>query len=287
MRIEEEANMDFKKITKLTERPKLFARGDSDFWDHPHISKNMLNAHLNSELKAASRSQEIINNSVRWLTDEIFSSKDKNILDLGCGPGLYSQRLAKLGYKVTGIDCSKRSIKYAKKKAEQKGLDIEYKYKDYLKMDYENEFDIVLLIYCDFGALTNQERTILLKKINKALKPGGKFIFDVFTVNNRNKNDLGKNWEVADSGFWDETPYIALTETFFYEEEDTYLDQIIVINEGEEISLYRIYEHFYKKSTITEVLDKFGFINHSFYSDITGKKYFRNSNTLAVITEKL
>jgi SAM-dependent methyltransferase len=166
-------------------------------------------------------------------------------------------------------------------------LDIEYKVQNFLELDYEEEFDVVLSMYCELGALTNNERDKLLKIINRALKPGGKFIFDVFTANNREQNDLGRNWEVTQKGFWDKKPYLSLNETFFYPEADTYLNQIIVVNEDEEISLYRVFEHFYNKETITKVLNKFGFINPSFYSDLTGQKYTPGSKNLAVVTEKL
>ncbi len=50
-----------------------------------------------------------------------------------------------------------------------------------------------MLIFCDLGALTDKQRDILMGKIYSALKPGGIFVFDVFTDKNRGKNDLGRN----------------------------------------------------------------------------------------------
>ncbi len=279
--------MDINKLIELSQKPKLYERSESELWDDPHISKKMLEIHLDPDFDAASRKDEFVDESVNWLVNEVFTEKDQKILDLGCGPGFYSKRLAEAGYSVTGVDFSKKSIDYAKKQAEKENLDIEYKYQDFLEMDYEDEFDVVLLIYCELGALTNEERDILLENINQALKSGGKFIFDVFTANNRGQDDLGQSWETAEKGFWDKSPYLALTETFFYKEADTYLNQTIVVNEEEEIKLYRIFEHFYNKQSISNVLDEFGFINHSFYSDVAGKRYVKDSNTLAVVTEKL
>lgn len=279
--------MDIKKLIKLSKKPKLFERSNQQFWNDPHISKNILEIHIDPECDVATRTREFIEESIKWLVNSMFADKDQKILDLGCGPGFYSKGLAKKGYSVTGVDLSKRSIEYAKSQVENEELDVEYKVKNFLELDYEEEFDVVLSMYCELGALTNNERDKLLKKINKALKPGGKFIFDVFTVNNRDKGELGRSWEVTQKGFWDPKPYLSLTETFLYPEADTYLNQIIVVNEDEEISQYRVFEHFYNKETITEVLDKFGFINHSFYSDLTGKKYTPDSKTLAVVSKKL
>ena len=48
------------------------------------------------------------------------------ILDIGCGGGILSEELSKMGAKVTGIDSSKKSISIAKKHAKEKNLDIEY-----------------------------------------------------------------------------------------------------------------------------------------------------------------
>ena len=279
--------MDIKKVINLSKKPKLFERSDQKFWDDPHISKKMLEVHIDPEFDAASRSYEFMEESIDWLVERILTEKDQNILDLGCGPGFYSKGLAEKGYSVTGIDLSKRSIEYAKAQIENEELDVEYKVQNFLELDYEQNYDAIIMMYCELGALTNQERDKILEIVNRALKPGGLFVFDVFTANKREEHELDKTWDAVQQGFWAESPYLSLTETFFYPEADTYLNQTIVVNENDETSLYRIYEHYYNKETITKVLDNFGFINHSFYSDLAGKKYSSNSRTLAVVTEKL
>ena len=52
--------------------------------------------------------------------------KNKKILDIGCGGGILSEELCKMGAKVTGIDSSKKSINIAKKHAKEQDLEIEY-----------------------------------------------------------------------------------------------------------------------------------------------------------------
>ncbi len=277
--------MDISDLTALSQKPKLFERSRAKLWDDLHLSKMMLEAHLDPDWDAASRKFSTIDASVKWLSEDIFPQKNINILDLGCGPGLYASRLAKLGYSVTGIDYSQRSINYAREVAREENLKIKYIYQDYLTIDFEPEFDVIMLIFCDFGALTNEERDVLLKKIYNALKPGGLFIFDVFTDRNRDESDLGRRWEVSNNGFWSAEPYLALTETFLYPEDDTFLDQTIVITKAD-TNIYRIYDHFYTKTTISNVLNKFGYSEHKYYSDVTGAKYREESKELAVITKK-
>jgi 2-polyprenyl-3-methyl-5-hydroxy-6-metoxy-1,4-benzoquinol methylase len=278
--------MNIELLEKLSKKPKLFERSTTKFWDDEYISKKMLEAHLDPKWDAASRKHSTIDASVQWLSDEVFADQPLNILDLGCGPGLYASRLAKLGHSVTGIDISERSIEYAKKEAKRNNLNIKYIYNNYLEINYDEAFDVVLLIYCDFGALTNSERDVLLEKIYKSLKPGGLFIFDVFTNKNRSESGNNKKWDVYENGFWCENPYLELTQTFKYPENDVYLDQSIIIDSQNNISFYRNFEHIYSKKTISEVLDAFGFKSHHYFSDVTGKPYDNNSKTIALVTKK-
>jgi 2-polyprenyl-3-methyl-5-hydroxy-6-metoxy-1,4-benzoquinol methylase len=118
----------------------LWQRSDGPFWDDEHISKGMLEAHLNPDWDAASRKHSFIGASVKWLSG-VIPAKGK-ILDLGCGPGLYAKRLSDVGYDVTGMDFSKRSIAYAK----SRDAKTEYIYKNYLELDYNAIFDAVVLI---------------------------------------------------------------------------------------------------------------------------------------------
>lgn len=88
--------------------------------------------------------------SVEWIAQIAPSSTYRNILDLGCGPGLYAERYYKKGYNITGTDFSQRTIKYARKKARERNPEI-----NYMDINYKNKFEIVILIYCDFGVLSN------------------------------------------------------------------------------------------------------------------------------------
>jgi 2-polyprenyl-6-hydroxyphenyl methylase/3-demethylubiquinone-9 3-methyltransferase len=70
--------------------------------------------------------------------------KNFNILDIGCGGGLISEPLARLGGSVTGIDASEKNVKVAKVHAEQNKLDICYLNKSPEQMNETEKFDIIL-----------------------------------------------------------------------------------------------------------------------------------------------
>ena len=66
------------------------------------------------------------------------------ILDIGCGGGLISEPMSRLGGEVTGIDASERNIKIAKLHAEKNNLKIRYLKKSPEQLNEKNKFDVVL-----------------------------------------------------------------------------------------------------------------------------------------------
>ncbi|MCK5029497.1 MAG: class I SAM-dependent methyltransferase [Bacteroidales bacterium] len=154
--------MNIKKLSKVIKQPEIYEKGDSVMWTDNHISKKLLEIHLNPEIDAASRTSRSIDKTIEFI-EKYCKKSTMNILDLGCGPGIYTEQFAKKGHNVTGVDFSENSITYAKNQAEVKNLDIDYFCMDYLELNYENQFDLVILIYTDFGVLLPNERKRLLE----------------------------------------------------------------------------------------------------------------------------
>ena len=67
-----------------------------------------------------------------------------NILDIGCGGGLISEPMARLGARVTGIDASEKNIKIAKLHANKSKLNIRYLTKSPEQLNEFEKFDIIL-----------------------------------------------------------------------------------------------------------------------------------------------
>ena len=70
--------------------------------------------------------------------------KGLKILDIGCGGGLISEPLARLGGEVTGIDASEKNIKVAKLHSKKNNLNINYLNKSPEQLNNSEKFDIVL-----------------------------------------------------------------------------------------------------------------------------------------------
>lgn len=266
----------------MKNRPEAYEADSEMLWNDEHISKGMLEAHLNPDIDAASRKHEFINESVKWISSFCSIKEPKKLLDLGCGPGIYTEQFNEMGFEVTGIDFSKRSIEYARNSADFKQKKIEYLYQNYLNIDYENQFDIITLIYCDFGVLKPLDRNHLLLKIKKALKPGGKLILDGFTKNNYSGFTENQKVSFEESGYWSASPYTCIERTFRYDEGSLFLEQYIIINETA-CKCYNNWNYAFDADTLQNQLEKAGFTHFQFYSDVTGKGFSEDSKTVCVV----
>ena len=274
------------QLLDYQKKPEPFTRGEPLFWDDPHISSQMLEAHLNPNIEAASRRPETIDRVVRWLIETLRLKAGASLLDLGCGPGLYTSRFARAGFHVTGVDYSRRSIAYASQYAKENGLEIMYRYENYLELKDENQYDAAFLIYGDFCPLNPEERARLLQNVYRALNPNGKFVLDVTTRECRMKYGNKNRWYAAEQGFWKPGPHIVLEEGFDYPEQALWLDQYTVIEADGKISVYRNWFQDYTPETITMELERGGFSVESLWGDLTGQPYTLASEWIGLITAK-
>ncbi|MDE7320517.1 MAG: class I SAM-dependent methyltransferase, partial [Lachnospiraceae bacterium] len=191
----------------------------------------------------------------------------------------------KQGYQVTGIDFSKRSVNYARSSALKKGVDITYLYQNYLDMKLHKVFDFATMIYCDYGALSTSDRKKLMGRVYQHLKPGGKFLLDVFSLETYYSFQEMQTWEICnDGGFWREDAYVAIYGHYKYLNSVT-LEQTTVIS-NTNTAVYYVWNTCFTKETLMEEAKEAGFKVCEFFGDVAGKPFHEDSPTIAVLLEK-
>jgi SAM-dependent methyltransferase len=116
---------------------------------------------------------------VQALVDLINLKEPMKILDLACGFGRHSNRLAALGHDITGIDLYPEFLEIARMDAKSKDLLVNYVQGDMRNIKYKEKFDRVLLLFTAFGYFDDKTNELVLRNIYQALKVGGLFIFDI------------------------------------------------------------------------------------------------------------
>ena len=282
---ETHTTIDLSRICQLQEKPQPFEPGEPRFWTDPHIASQMLASHLDPNADGASAPAEIIDRCTHWIATAVGLQPGDGILDLGCGPGLYAERLAQAGFQVTGVDLSQNSINYAIAQAREKKLAIQYRCQNFLDLDDQGMYSAVLQIAGDYCPLSPDQRAKFLANVRAALKPGGVFVLDVTTARQRQKHGLKNSWYAAGQGFWKPGPHLVLEQGFAYPD-DLYLDQYIVIEGDGKISVYRNWFQDFTPETIRAELTAGGFAVESLWGDLTGTPYTPNSGWIGIVARK-
>jgi SAM-dependent methyltransferase len=275
--------VDINEILALFNKPVPFERYGLSIWTDPRISKQMLQAHLDPNFDAASRRPEVIERCIEWILSTVALGGQGCALDLGCGPGLYAERLARRGLHVTGIDISSSSLEFARARAAESHLSIDYRNESYLDLQDAGLYDLALLIYGDYCTFSLPERQRLLSNVRGALKPDGYFVLDVTTRHHRRRNGLKNGWRAEASGFWRTTPYILLEQGFDYPEQDVYLDQYILLDQDGGVSVYRNWFQDFTRESIVAEIESAGFKVLGVWSDLEGTLYHPDSEWIGVV----
>ena len=274
----------FSVLESVHKKPRpFFVYTASELWTDVHTSEQMLAYHLNGEIDVSSRRTNFIDNSVRWMSDHFELSGSSRIIDFGCGPGLYTSRFARLGAEVCGIDFSSRSIEYGRESATREALGITYIEADYLDHKIEGTFDLVIMIMCDFCALSPTQRAAMLEKFKGLLSDQGRIMLDVYSLRAFTDKQEGSICEKNQlNGFWSPDPYFGFVTSFKYEDEKVSLDRYTIVERNRQREIYNWLQYFTPASLEREA-NAAGLEIDEVYGDVAGNPYDADATEFAVV----
>jgi ubiquinone/menaquinone biosynthesis C-methylase UbiE len=220
------------RLYRRPERPIPWTHGGNLPWNDPDFSERMLREHLDQSHGAASRQDGERHLQIEWLWSKLALEPGKRILDVTCGPGLYSVALAERGCQVTGVDFGPASITYARQLAEQRNVADRCQFieSDVRQMSFQaNQFDAALFLYGQMSVFTVEETSALLKKIAGYLRPGGRLAVELLAPDRLDKKNSNW-WFTDDQGLWGDKPFLHLGERFWLEEEEMVVERFYTLN---------------------------------------------------------
>lgn len=224
-------------------------------------------------------SPKVTNAEVKFYIKKLNLKSGQSFLDCPIGIGRIAIPLAKKGIKITGVDIMPSYLGELSEKADKAKLPIKLFHLDMRKIDFENEFDAVGNLWTSFGYFEKESDNLLvLKKLFKALKPGGKFVIQLI-----NRDWIIKNFE---SNSWYEINNFKVLEKrkFDYETSKSFTVWTF-IKDGKEKSI-ETYIRMYSFHELKQMLEKVGFTNIVGYGSVKEDPISRDSREMFIFAEK-
>ena len=180
------------------------------------------------------------NELIKLIVDVLRLEPGQRVLDLGCGSGVHTLRLARQSIECVGLDISPSLVAYDKRQAELAGAqNARYIVGDMRRPPLGQAFDAAIILSASFGFFDEAGNRAVLAGIYRALRPGGRVLLDLPDL--AHFMDLRrKSWENLEGGFilfeeWYD-PVICTRYISF-----RYLDSDGVMNMADEPEHLRVY----------------------------------------------
>lgn len=278
-------------LLELTHRQPVaqpWVEGEKIPWNEPGFSRRMLREHLSQQHDAASRRFEIIDQHVRWIHGVILGEKPTRILDLGCGPGLYSNRLTQLGHTCTGIDFSPASIAYARSKAQLAGLESDFRLEDIRTAQLGRDYGMAMLIYGEFNVFKPVEAQSILTRVAAALRSDGRLLLEVSTF--ASVKGIGcqpRHWSAQENGLFSDDPHLYLYESFWDDQQKTATERYYVVDaRSGKVTAHAATTQAYRISRLKAMFFQAGFKSVQVYPSLTGEKTAQGQGFVVLLAQR-
>ena len=265
--------------------PEPWSEGEKIPWNDPDFSQRMLQEHLTQAHDAASRRFAIIDQQVAWIQQNVLTGGSACILDLGCGPGFYTARLAQLGHACMGIDFSPASIRYAREHAPAQ---CSYLQEDIRTAEYGQGYDLVMSIFGEFNVFKPADARTILRKAWQALAENGRLLIEPHTFAAVHAIGMGSSaWYSSPHGLFSDRPHICLMENFWNEQECVATERYFIVDgKTGEVSRHASSMQAYTDEQYQSLLEECGFKNVTFHPALTGETHSAHPSLQVIICQK-
>jgi SAM-dependent methyltransferase len=213
--------------------PVPWAEGEKIPWHEPAFSARMLREHLSQAHDGASRRTPLVEAQVAWIHGHILGGRPTRVLDLGCGPGLYTARLAALGHACVGVDVAPAAVDYARAQAAAAGLPCTYRLADVRTADVGRGFGLAMMLFGEINVFRPADARLVLAGARAALANGGRLLLEAHTAEAvRRMGGSAPSWRTHAEGLFSPRPHLRLDEAFWDETGRVATHRYFVVDAG-------------------------------------------------------
>ncbi len=201
------------------------------------------------------------------LTEFLNLKKGSKILDLACGKGRHAKYLNKLGFNVTGVDLSPKSIQSAQK---HENDTLHFAVHD-MCLPFPKKFDAVFNLFTSFGYFETEEDNLrTIQAIKEELKPSGHGVIDFLNSEYVIENLVEKETKIVDGITFNITRYVE-NNYIFKRIKFTHNTEEYCFEEKVKALTLTDFKEYFDKANI-DLLHVFGSYNLSEYDKETSKR---------------
>lgn len=207
------------------------------------------------------------------------------MLDLACGTGEFSNRFAKAGVSVIGVDVSSDMLSIAREKSAQQGNDVLYLCQDAAQLDLYGTVDGAICCLDSLNHITDYKQfRQAINRVSLFLEKDRLFIFDLNTQY-KHCEILGNNTFIIDT----EEVYCVWQNEYNPKQDTVQINLDFFIPQGD--MYYRLNENFceraYTSSEIESTLQKAGLKIEAVFEDMTENAPSDNTQRVVYVTRKV
>jgi SAM-dependent methyltransferase len=272
-------------VVRRREPPEPWSEGDNIPWHDPGFSPRMLRAHLSQEHDAASRRAEKIDRHVAAVHARLLGGRPSRVLDLGCGPGLYTSRLAALGHACTGVDYSPASIAHARRQSAEAASRCTYIEADVRTADLGGGYGLVTMLYGELNVFAPEDARAILARARAALREGGVLLLEPHTFEAvRGMGEEPATWYSSESGLFADAPHLCLIEHHWDEERRATTTRYYVVDAASgAVVRHAQTMQAYARAEYDALLREAGFRDVVFEPSLTGSEADAEEGLLALV----
>jgi SAM-dependent methyltransferase len=206
-------------------------------------------------------------------------SLNATVLDLGCGPGAHAVAFARRGYRVTGVDTSRRLLDRARTAARREGVHVEWVEADMREFQRPSTFDLACSLYASFGFFDDGQNRQVLENVRTSLKPGGCLVLDLVGRETVARHGEERRWHEVDDVLYLEHPTLV-------DDGSSMVSDWIVVRDGNR-SDFRVKQRLYSGTELRDLLLSIGFANVHLSGSLEGQTpYDESARRLVAVARK-